>query len=501
MDDQRPGPSHLQALRTHSVMACVVFLLVLQVLLLTVAVEAFLRQRPEGLLPSTVASGLCFAAALFLLRLLGAEASAPRPAAGAPPGHWPTLAAALLHFTVSFMLWVLLGALGIYIAEDLRLSPLQKGLMVATPILSGALLRMPVGWASDRFGGRRVGVAILCFLYLPLTLGVWRADSFVALLGVGLMLGVAGASFAAALPLVSRWFPAKRQGLVVGIAAIGNGGTVLANLTVPALAEGWGWRSVFGLAMVPLSAALVAFLILARDNPHSRSAYDRRTLLPFLKQQDLWWFCFFYSVTFGGYVGLSSFLPLFLHDQHGVDAIAAGGLTAVAALVGAVVRPLGGHLADRWGGIRALSVLLSGTGLLYALCAQEHPLSVTTALVLITMLLLGMGNGAVFQQVPQRFANHVGLATGVVGAVGGLGGFAAPIVLGGLKQSSGEFASGFTLLAGAAFLAVAVLHVLSSRPGWCLCWRGPHVEPGPPTSPEEPDWPASFPGRLARFLP
>src|SRR5688500_7721232 len=182
-------------------------------------------------------------------------------------GHLPTLLASFLHFDLSFMLWVLLGALGIFIAQDLKLSPAEKGMMVAIPILSGSLLRVPIGLLSDRYGGKRVGVAMLAFLFLPLLLGWQLGDSLPSLLAVGLMLGTAGASFAVALPLASRWYPPQRQGLVMGIAAAGNSGTVIANLLAPRLAEAVGWHNVLGLAMLPLALVLVAFALLAKDSP------------------------------------------------------------------------------------------------------------------------------------------------------------------------------------------------------------------------------------------
>src|SRR6476619_5372954 len=195
------------------------------------------------------------------------EQTAATPNAPATKGHLPTLIAAFLHFDLSFMLWVLLGALGIFIAQDLKLSPAEKGLMVAIPILSGSLLRVPSGLLSDRFGGKRVGIAMLAFLFLPLLLGWQLGGSLPELLAVGLMLGTAGASFAVALPLASRWYPPQRQGLVMGIAAAGNSGTVIANLAAPRLALLVGWHNVLLLATIPLALVIVAFALLAKDSP------------------------------------------------------------------------------------------------------------------------------------------------------------------------------------------------------------------------------------------
>jgi NNP family nitrate/nitrite transporter-like MFS transporter len=383
------------------------------------------------------------------------ESSSP-----APGGHRPTLLAAFLHFDVSFMLWVLLGALGIYIADDLGLGAAEKGLLVAVPILSGSLLRVPLGAASDRFGARRVGLLTLAFLFVPLLAG-WRfGDTLPRLLAVGLLLGTAGASFAIALPLASRWYPPHRQGLVLGIAAAGNSGTVLANLVAPRLAARVGWADVLALATIPLAATLVAFALLAREAPGRAPARGRGAYREVLRSADLWWYCLFYGVTFGGYVGLSGFLPLFLRDQYGTAPVTAGSLTALAAVVGSGVRPLGGWLADRLGGARLLSVVLVGVALTYTALGLLPPLPAAVGALMFGMACLGMGNGAVFQLVPQSFGARIGVATGIVGALGGVGGFALPVLLGAMKQATGSFAFGFAALGVLAVVALVALRAV-----------------------------------------
>jgi NNP family nitrate/nitrite transporter-like MFS transporter len=377
-------------------------------------------------------------------------------------GHTPTLLASFLHFDLSFMLWVLLGALGIYIAESLGLSPAEKGLLVATPILTGSLTRIPAGLLSDRFGAKRVGAVLLAFLFIPLTLAWQAGDSLSQLLAVGLLLGVAGSSFAVALPLASRWYPPERQGLVMGIAAAGNSGTVIANLLAPRLSEVVGWHNVLGLAMMPLALVLAAFLLMAKESPRAPGARPAGLDRSVLRTPDLWWFCLLYSVTFGGYVGWSSFLPILLRDEYGISPVMAGYLTAVAALAGSVVRPLGGYLADRFGGVPMLLVLLPAIGVIYLAAAHLPALGMMAGLMVAGMACLGMGNGAVFQLVPQRFNQGLGLATGVVGAAGGLGGFLLPNLLGTVRQTSGSFGPGFVVLAGMAALALAVLVLLAT---------------------------------------
>jgi NNP family nitrate/nitrite transporter-like MFS transporter len=391
-------------------------------------------------------------------------------------GHKPTVFAAFLHFDLSFMIWVLLGALGVSISESLGLSAAQKGLMVAVPILSGSLLRIPLGLLSDRFGGRRVGIAMLLALYLPLLAG-WRAGtSLGVLIAVGLLLGVAGASFAVVLPLASRWYPPERQGLVMGIAAAGNSGTVVANLVAPRIAAMVGWHGVLALTTIPLTLVLLVFAALAKDSPTRVTTQSVSSYLAVLRERELWWFCLFYCVTFGGYVGLSSFMPILLRDQYRVPAVTAGYLTALAALAGSGLRPLGGYVADRIGGVRLLSVLFLGIATMYVAASRIPALTSMVAVLVMAMICLGLGNGAVFQLVPQCFRRQIGIATGVVGAVGGLGGFMLPTMLGQFKQHTGSFAAGFIVLGSMAACALLLLRwLMATNVNWQLSWRRSEV--------------------------
>jgi MFS transporter, NNP family, nitrate/nitrite transporter len=376
--------------------------------------------------------------------------------------------ASFLHFDLCFTLWVLLGSLSIFITKDLHLNAAQQGLMVAIPTLSGSLMRIVVGILSDRFSGKRVGVAMLLFLFLPLLLGWLLPVNFAGMIGIGLLLGVAGASFAVALPLASRWYPPTRQGLIMGITAAGNIGTVVANLSAPSLAKAYGWHPVMGMAMLPLFVVLVVFIVLAKDSPQRPQGLPLSQYLSAMKRGNLWWFCLFYSVTFGGFVGLSTFLPLFLKNQYAFNPVTAGLLTALAAFLGSSLRPLGGYLADKFGGVISLSLLLLGIGGIYGVTSLLPGVQVMIWLLVILMGLLGMGNGAVFQLVPQYFRREIGVATGVVGAFGGLGGFFLPTLLGSVKQLSGSYAPGLLVLAVVALIALVVLRLLVV---FQLSWR------------------------------
>ncbi len=376
-------------------------------------------------------------------------------------GHWPTLLAAFVYFDVSFMVWVLIGALGNAIAAEFQLSPEQKGLVVAVPLLGGAILRLAMGVLTDRVGARRTALFGLALTTIPLVLGGFWVNGFGRLLVVGLLLGVAGASFAAALPLASRWYPARYQGLALGIAGAGNSGTALATFLGPRLAVAWGWRPVFALALIPVSLAWLLLWFVAKDAPDQPPPRPLRDYAALLRTGDAWWFCLFYSVTFGGFVGLASFLGIFFHDQYGVSPVQAGSCATLCVIAGSFVRPIGGYLADRFGGIRVLVFLYLAIATLMTSMAALPPLWPGTVLLFLGMALLGLGNGAVFQLVPQRYPQDLGAITGLVGAAGGIGGFILPNLLGGLKGLTGSFAGGFLIFALTGLACATILGSLS----------------------------------------
>jgi NNP family nitrate/nitrite transporter-like MFS transporter len=380
-------------------------------------------------------------------------------------GHVPTLMSAFLYFDVSFMVWLLPGALANAIVPEFGLSDAQKGLMVAVPLLGGAVLRLVLGLLTDRIGARRAGILGMALTTLPLLLGWLWADSFSKMLLVGLLLGVSGASFAAALPLASRWYPPQFQGLAMGIAGAGNSGTALATFFGPRLSLAWGWHAVFGFALIPLLATLAFFLLFAKDSPNQPAPRPLSAYADVLRIGDTWWFCLLYSITFGGFVGLASFLNVFFLSQYGLSRVAAGNFATLCVIAGSALRPLGGYLADRFGGVRMLTglYLVAGAGMVGL--STLPSLLYGTTLLFVVMATLGMGNGAVFQLVPQRFPKEIGVTTGIVGAAGGVGGFLLPTALGGLRQLTGSFSGGFLAFALAGGLGGAVAVAYASR-GW-----------------------------------
>jgi NNP family nitrate/nitrite transporter-like MFS transporter len=288
-------------------------------------------------------------------------------------------------------------------------------------------------------------------------------------LALGAVLGVAGASFAVALPLASRWYPPQYQGTALGIAGAGNSGTVFASLFAPGLAVAWGWNNVLGFAVIPLMLAFIVYLIAAKNAPSAPPPKKLPEYLAVLRTSDAWCFMAFYAVTFGGFVGLASSLAIYFNTDYGLTAVHAGYFTAACVFVGSLVRPIGGALADRIGGIKTLSFMYAIAAVMLV-AVSFHPKSVYMALALfaVAMLAFGMGNGSVFQLVPQRFRQEIGVMTGLVGMTGGVGGFFLASSLGLSKQLTGSYQAGLLMFASLAVLALIGLSGIKHR--WRATW-------------------------------
>ncbi|OAH54311.1 MULTISPECIES: nitrate/nitrite transporter [Bacillaceae] len=383
-------------------------------------------------------------------------------------GHTPSLLASFLYFDISFMIWVLLGALGVYITQDFGLSPAEKGLIVAIPILSGSFFRLILGVLTDRIGPRKTAIGGMIVTMIPLFWGWLFGNTMTELYFIGILLGVAGASFSVALPMASRWYPPHLQGLAMGIAGAGNSGTVFATLFGPRLAEHVGWHGVLGVALIPLSLVFITYVLIAKDAPSQPPAQPLINYFNVLKMKDTWYFCLLYSVTFGGFVGLTSFLSIFFVDQYALSSVRAGDFVTLCVIAGSFFRPVGGMIADKIGGAKLLSFLFIGVAVSMFGVSLLPSLAIVTALLFFGMMCLGMGNGAVFQLVPQRFQKEIGVITGIVGAAGGVGGFFVPNILGTLKQMTGTYAAGFTVYAiiGIAALILLAIAQISWRKSW-----------------------------------
>ncbi|MDF9392339.1 MULTISPECIES: nitrate/nitrite transporter [Methylococcus] len=407
-------------------------------------------------------------------------------------GHWPTLLSAFLYFDVSFMVWVMLGPLSLYITKDLALPLEEKFTIVAVPILSGAVFRIILGSMADHIGPKLTGILAQLLVILGLAyVFVFGLHSKLEVEILGLLLGVAGASFAVALPQASRWYPPKFQGVVMGIAGAGNMGVVLDSMIVPWLAEKFGWQAVFGFLLIPLVIVLIVYAVLVKDAPDKRTPVTLANYVAVMKDPDAWWFMFFYSITFGGFVGLGNALPLYFTNWYHVSGIAAGMMVAIVVFAGSMFRPVGGYLADRIGGIRALQVLFVVVSLAYLAISfmpeGPAPEALGTAKVagwslgelpaqgwgavaifFAGTLALGMGNGSVFQLVPLRFRKEIGVVTGLVGCAGGVGGFFLAKTLGLSWEIQHGFALGFSVFAVLPLLGLGGLVLVRKR--WRTTW-------------------------------
>ncbi|MCU1327368.1 MAG: major facilitator superfamily 1 [Bryobacterales bacterium] len=351
-----------------------------------------------------------------------------------------------VSFAVCFAAWGLIAAFAPRFRETYHLSATQSALLIALPVLLGSLARLPVGMLADRFGGRLVMSVLMMLVSVPAFLTPVAA-SYEQLLVGGFFLGLAGASFAAGAGFVSRWFPAEKQGSALGVYGLGNIGQSAAVFLGPLLAVSIGWQGVFRAVAVLLIVWSVVFAALARNAPVQVRPKTIAEMLGLLARERLSWaLSAFYFLTFGGFVAFSIYLPSLLRDQFHLAPADAGFRTAAFVVVATLLRPVGGWLSDRIGGARVLSVVFSVV-VPFALLLSWPSIIPFTIGALGCAVLMGLGNGAVFKLVPQYFPGETGTVTGLVGAMGGLGGFFPPLLLGFFRDRLGTIWPGFVLLA------------------------------------------------------
>lgn len=382
-------------------------------------------------------------------------------------GNTAQLTLALLAFTITFYGWALLGPLGPKIQEDLGLSDVQLSIAVAVPVLLGSIMRIPAGVWSERWGGRKVFTWLLAYSILPLVLlGLWH-DSFGVIIALGFLLGFAGASFAVGVPFINRWYPPDKQGLALGIYGAGMGGTVLAGLTAPRIADAISVSAVFFIAAGLVAVTLVIWVALARDAEvpaPARPPSMRDPISVLGTGVRAWALVLFYFLAFGGFVAMYLYLPKLLTGVHDLSKTDAGARAAGFALLAVIGRPLGGIVADRIGAERVLLVSFTVVlALALGLAAGYDSMPALTGCCLTMALFLGLAMGAVFKLVPVWFPDRVGAVTGVVAAAGGLGGFFPPLVMGVVKSATDGYGLGFILMACVALACLLVLRLLSGR--------------------------------------
>lgn len=372
-------------------------------------------------------------------------------------GAGKALALATLALAVNFWAWNLLAPLAPRYRDLLDLEPLQVSVLVAVPTLVGALGRIPIGALTDRFGGRIMFTAVTAVVILPV-LFLSAVESYPALLLGGFVLGLGGASFAIGIPFVNQWVAPERRGLALGVYGAGNGGTAVAGFLSPSIADQFGRPAAFLVVAVVLAVVAVVFALFARDvpdRPRAAGTARQRLAAAFAlpMARDL---AMLYAITFGGFVAFGAYMPTFLVDVYDLEVGDAARRAAGFIVLATLARPVGGALADRFGGDRVVTWSLVVTGVFAIVTAFEPPILLGTVALLTIAAALGVGNGGVFALVGRRIPSaQVGAVTGLVGAAGGMGGFLPPIIMGLVFQATGSYAIGLMLLSDVA-LAGAV---------------------------------------------
>jgi NNP family nitrate/nitrite transporter-like MFS transporter len=362
-----------------------------------------------------------------------------------------------LAFAIAFAVWGMIAPMAKTFQTELHLTEGEAWLLIAIPVILGSVLRLPMGMLADRYGGRLVFGVLLLFIALP-AFALSLAHSYQALLIAGLLLGLAGTSFSVGVAFASKWFPAEKQGLALGIYGAGNIGQSLALFGVPLLAALWGWQSTYRLFAAVALVWGIVFLLFARNAPTQAKPKRLGEMLRVLVEQPLSWvLSLFYFVTFGGFVALSIGMPKLLQEIFRLTPEDAGFRVAGFVLVATAMRPLGGWISDRIGGARLLTFVFAGAGVLALGLTFEYMFMFTVGALGVAAC-IGLGNGAVFKLVPQYFPKDTGTVTGLVGAMGGLGGFFPPLVLGAVKQSMGSYNLGFVLLTVFCVLCLVVCY-------------------------------------------
>ncbi len=387
-------------------------------------------------------------------------------------GHPPTLFASFLYFDFCFAIWVLNGAMAPFIKESFHLTPQQAAFMISLPTLAGALMRFPLGVLSQYIGRKNAALVEMSCILAAMGFGYFFVNTYDRVLAMGVLLGIAGASFGVALALGSGWFPPEHKGLAMGIAGAGNSGTAIATLFAPMLANKYGWQAVYGFAGLMMLLPFFTMLIFAKEPPDREESHSFMHHIRCLWEPDGWMFNAVYIITFGGFIGLATYLPTFFHDQFGVTKVEAGVYTTIAAFLGSGIRIVGGYVADKLGGILTLSVVMLGIIGAFLATSAAPSLTVTVLLFMCCFAVLGLGNGALFQLVPLRWPATAAVAGSMIGEIGALGGAILPNVLGFAKQHYGSYAGGFIAFAILAGVVLVALRIAQRY------WVGKWIAPG-----------------------
>ena len=387
------------------------------------------------------------------------------------------LSSSTFAFTICFAVWMMFAVLGIPIKNQLGLNETQFGLLAATPVLTGSLVRVPLGIWTDRFGGRIVFFLLMLSTVLPIYL-ISYATAYWHFLALGLFVGVAGGSFSVGTPYVARWFGKQRKGLAMGIFGAGNSGSALTKFVAPAIITAFGWQmlpKVYAVAM--LVTAVLFWVFSYTDKSHQAAAgVPLAEQLKVLKDPRVWRYCQYYSVVFGGYVGLALWMTKYYVSEYGFDMRLAALLAACFSLPGGVLRALGGWISDKYGAYKVTwwvmwvcwvcFFLLSYPQTSMVIKTVNGPASLNlaltpamfTGLLFIVGIAMAVGKASVFKFIGDDFSDNIGAVSGVVGLAGGLGGFVLPIMFGALVDLTGVRSSAFMLLYGTVCVSLVWMH-------------------------------------------
>ncbi|WP_103109232.1 nitrate/nitrite transporter [Brevibacillus reuszeri] len=361
-----------------------------------------------------------------------------------------------LNLVVGFMVWVILSSLMPFIKETVPLSPGEVAWGTAIPVLLGSLLRIPIGYWSNRFGAR----TIFCISFLLLLAPVFyisKATTYVDLLIGGMFLGIGGAVFSVGVTSLPKYYPKEKHGSINGIYGMGNIGTALTAFSAPVLAVSFGWTTTVQMFMILLVGfALLTFFLGDKNEPRVVTPL-RQQIMSVYKNEKLWLISLFYFITFGCFVAFTVYLPNFLVSHFQLDKVDAGMRTAGFILLATAARPLGGWLGDRWNPFKALMIVFAGLALAGILLSFSPSMQMYTVGCLLVATCAGMGNGAVFKLVPMYFSKQAGIVNGIVSAMGGLGGFFPPLMLTMLFNLTGHYAIGFMALSQFALASLILV--------------------------------------------
>lgn len=396
----------------------------------------------------------------------------------APAGAWTTLWSSTFAFTICFAVWMMFAVLGIPLKNELGLNDTEFGLLAATPVLSGSLIRVPLGIWTDRYGGRVVFFVLMLLTVIPIWL-ISYVHTFWQLLVLGLFVGLAGGSFSVGTPYVARWFPRSRQGLAMGIFGAGNSGAALTKFVAPVLILAAGtWEIVPKVYSVAMLVTAIVFWLFSRSNPAHRvtSGTSFRAQMAVMRDPRVWRYSQYYSVVFGGYVGLALWMTKYYIGEYGFDIKTAAFLAACFSLPGGVLRAIGGWISDRYGAHRTTWWVMWVSWVAFFLLSypktdfvihtvngpQSFHIALTPTLFTILMFVVGIafaiGKASVFKFISNDFTHNIGAVSGVVGLAGGLGGFILPILFGALADLTGIRSSCFMLMYGTVCVSLIWMH-------------------------------------------